>query len=85
MDKAKIYKYKTLNNVVTRLRDSLKTSDIVLLYAFNRTGKTRLSMAFKDMVRRIRMVPIPYILMPIQKTCLFGTMICRKTKSVILK
>ena len=52
MDKAKIYKYKTLNNVVTRLRDSLKTSDIVLLYAFNRTGKTRLSMAFKDMGKK---------------------------------
>ncbi len=48
MDKATIYKYKTLNNVVTRLRDDLKTSDAVLLYAFNRTGKTRLSMAFKD-------------------------------------
>ena len=48
MDKATIYKYKTLNNVVTRLRDDLKTSDTVLLYAFNRTGKTRLSMAFKD-------------------------------------
>lgn len=48
MSKATIYKYKTLNNVVTRLRDDLKTSDTVLLYAFNRTGKTRLSMAFKD-------------------------------------
>lgn len=48
MDKATIYKYKTLNNVVTRLRDDLKTSDTVLLYAFNRTGKTRLSMVFKD-------------------------------------
>jgi len=48
MNKPSIYKYKTLNNVVTRLRDDLNTSDIVLLYAFNRTGKTRLSMSFKE-------------------------------------
>ena len=48
MNKPTIYKYKTLNNVVTRLRDDLNTSDVVLLYAFNRTGKTRLSMSFKD-------------------------------------
>ena len=50
-DKPKIYEYKTLNNVVTRLRDDLSKesgSKVVLLYAFNRTGKTRLSMAFKD-------------------------------------
>lgn len=45
----KVYKYKTLNNVVTRLRDEFKNNaNIVLLYAFNQTGKTRLSMAFKD-------------------------------------
>lgn len=46
----KIVKYKTLNNVATRLIDDLKAPDIyaILLYAFNRTGKTRLSMAFKD-------------------------------------
>lgn len=48
MKKITIYKYKTLNNVVTRLRDDIKTSDIILLYAFNRTGKTQLSMSFKD-------------------------------------
>lgn len=48
MNKPTIYKYKTLNNVVTRLRDDLSSSDIVLLYAFNRTGKTRLSVSFKD-------------------------------------
>ena len=45
----KVYKYKTLNNVVTRLRDEFKNNaNIVLLYAFNQTGKTRLSMAFKE-------------------------------------
>ena len=50
-DKPKIYEYKTLENVVTRLRDDLSKEsgfNAVLLYAFNRTGKTRLSMAFKD-------------------------------------
>ena len=50
-DKPKIYEYKTLENVVTRLRDDLSKEsgfNTVLLYAFNRTGKTRLSMAFKD-------------------------------------
>ncbi|MBR4535678.1 MAG: AAA family ATPase [Bacteroidales bacterium] len=48
MNRPTIYKYKTLKSVVTRLRDELSSSDIVLLYAFNRTGKTRLSMSFKD-------------------------------------
>lgn len=48
MSKATIYKITTLDYVVTRLRDDLRTSDSILLYAFNRTGKTRLSMTFKD-------------------------------------
>lgn len=48
-NKPRIYEYKTLNNIVTRLRDDLSNgANTVLLYAFNRTGKTRLSMAFKD-------------------------------------
>ncbi len=44
----KVYKYKTLNRLVNRLRDDLRTKDFVLLFAYNGTGKTRLSMAFKD-------------------------------------
>ncbi len=44
----KIYNYKTLNNLVVRLRDDLNSSDFVLLFAYNGTGKTRISMAFKD-------------------------------------
>jgi hypothetical protein len=44
----KIYEYKTLKNLVTRIRDDLNDSDFVLLFAYNGTGKTRLSMAFKD-------------------------------------
>lgn len=44
--------YKTLRNLVTRLRDDLNDADLVLLYAYNRTGKTRLSMEFKDAGKR---------------------------------
>lgn len=44
--------YQNLNNLVTRLRDDLNNKDLVLLYAFNRTGKTRLSMDFKDRGKR---------------------------------
>lgn len=40
--------YLKLNNLVTRLRSDLNDKELVLLYAYNRTGKTRLSMAFKD-------------------------------------
>lgn len=40
--------YQNLNRLVTRLRDDLNDMDLVLLYAFNRTGKTRLSMEFKE-------------------------------------
>ncbi|EDV9704972.1 AAA family ATPase [Salmonella enterica subsp. enterica] len=44
----KIYNYETIEHVVTRLLDDLNNKDFVLLYAYNGTGKTRLSMAFKD-------------------------------------
>lgn len=46
-DNSKIYKYKTLNNLVTRIRDDLNSYHFVLLFAYNGTGKTRLSMEFK--------------------------------------
>ncbi|UNM20286.1 AAA family ATPase [Pseudomonas sp. ArH3a] len=53
----KIHKYKTLRNTVVRLRDDLRDAanggvDFVLLYAYNGTGKTRLSMEFKDAGKR---------------------------------
>jgi wobble nucleotide-excising tRNase len=38
----------SMNRLVQRLRSDLKDKDFVLLYAYNGTGKTRLSMAFKD-------------------------------------
>jgi hypothetical protein len=44
--------YQSLGRLVTRLRDDLNDADLVLLYAYNRTGKTRLSMAFKDEGKR---------------------------------
>ena len=40
--------YQNLRGLVTRLRDDLNDKELVLLYAYNRTGKTRLSMDFKD-------------------------------------
>lgn len=47
-NKPKIHTYKTMNRLVQRLRDDLNNQDFVLLYAYNGTGKTRLSMAFKE-------------------------------------
>jgi hypothetical protein len=48
--------YQSLRNLVQRLRDDLnnptKPTALVLLYAYNRTGKTRLSMEFKDAGKR---------------------------------
>jgi hypothetical protein len=44
--------YKALGKLVTRLRDDLNDTDLLLLYAYNRTGKTRLSMEFKDAGKR---------------------------------
>lgn len=47
-NKPKVQKYKTMLKLVIKLRDDLNSQDFVLLYAFNGTGKTRLSMAFKE-------------------------------------
>ncbi len=44
----KLHTYKTLRNLITRLRDDLNNQDFVLLYAYNGTGKTRISMEFKE-------------------------------------
>ena len=50
--KLKVYSYKKINRLVQRLRDDLSGGgqDFVLLYAFNGTGKTRLT---KDLFKRI--------------------------------
>ncbi len=55
--KTKIYKYTTLAKVATRLRDDLNEFNFVLLYAYNGTGKTRLSMEFKDKSKKRRTNP----------------------------
>lgn len=44
----KLQKYIDTKKLVTRLRDDLNSQDFVLIYAFNGTGKTRLSMEFKE-------------------------------------
>lgn len=48
--------YKNLKSLVVRLRDDLnnptRPTALVLIYAYNRTGKTRLSMEFKDAGKR---------------------------------
>jgi hypothetical protein len=53
-EKVKIHRYTSLRGLVTRLRDDLNGGgqDFVLLYAYNGTGKTRLTMEFKDAGKR---------------------------------
>lgn len=48
----KIWEYPTLSKLVTRLRDDLNNANYVLLFAYNGTGKTRLSMEFKNVGKR---------------------------------
>lgn len=52
--KPKAYTYQSMKRLVKKLRDDLNGGgpEFVLLYAFNGTGKTRLSMAFKDIGKR---------------------------------
>lgn len=54
----KLYKYKTLKNVAVRLRDDLNNHHFVLLYAYNGTGKTRLSMEFKNISKKRKKNPV---------------------------
>lgn len=61
-DKPKIYKLSNLPRLVQRLRNDLRDtanggSNFVLLYAYNGTGKTRLSMEFKQTGKRKRGIP----------------------------
>ncbi len=57
-DKPKIQTIRTLKKLVDRLRDDLRNNDggknFVLLFAYNGTGKTRLSMAFKEVGKKKR-------------------------------
>ncbi|WP_428697244.1 anticodon nuclease [Stappia sp.] len=49
----KVHKFKSLKSLATRLRSDVRDIDCVLVYAYNRTGKTRLSTAFKDAGKKI--------------------------------
>jgi len=51
-DKPKIHQYKDLKSLAQKLRTDVNDFHCVLLYAYNRTGKTRLSMEFKDQGKR---------------------------------
>lgn len=53
-NKPKIHTYKTVRGLINRLRDDLNNKDFVLLYAYNGTGKTRISMEFKERGKRQR-------------------------------
>jgi len=50
--KPKINQYANLRTLARKLRDDLGGVDLILMYAYNRTGKTRLSMEFKDEEKR---------------------------------
>ncbi|MCA3131100.1 MAG: AAA family ATPase [Rhodocyclaceae bacterium] len=50
--KPKIKQYASLKTLARKLRGDLGGVDLILLYAYNRTGKTRLSMEFKDEGKR---------------------------------
>jgi hypothetical protein len=52
--KPKVHRFANIRKLVTRLRDDLTSGnqDFVLLYAYNGTGKTRLSMEFKETGKR---------------------------------
>lgn len=51
-NKPKINKYANHKTLARKLRDDLGGADLILAYAYNRTGKTRLSMEFKDIGKR---------------------------------
>jgi hypothetical protein len=51
-NKPKVKSYKTLSTLAKRIRDEAQNRHCVLLFAYNRTGKTRLSMEFKNKGKR---------------------------------
>lgn len=54
----KIHKYNSLRKVALRLKDDLNDHNFVLLYAHNGTGKTRLSMEFKNISKKKKKSPV---------------------------
>ncbi|GLS26288.1 hypothetical protein [Marinibactrum halimedae] len=45
---SKIDKFESLYKIAQHFRDDLNNKDMVLFFAYNGTGKTRLSMEFKE-------------------------------------
>lgn len=78
----KIWEYPTLPKLVTRLRDDLNNVNYVLLFAYNGTGKTRLSMEFKNAGKKTA-AAIRSISMPTPRISFSGTMILKTIRSVI--
>ena len=74
---SKIIPFKSLSDIAVRLRSDLKDLDFVLLYAYNGTGKTRLSMEFKDRGKKKvgETNGIPFISTPSPKIYSTGTTI----------
>lgn len=53
----KVQKYADTTKIATRLRCDFNDCDYILIYAFNGTGKTRLSMDFKDSSKKRKKNP----------------------------
>ncbi len=68
----KIAKFKSLSDIAVRFRSDLKDLNFVLLYAYNGTGKTRLSMEFKDRGKKGKNKAIRSISMPTPKIYSIG-------------
>ena len=51
-DAPKIHQYDNLKKLSEKLRGDINTIPCILMYAYNRTGKTRVSMEFKDQGKR---------------------------------
>lgn len=51
-NRPKLARYANLQTLSRKLRSDFSGVDLILLYAYNRTGKTRLSMEFKDAGKR---------------------------------
>jgi hypothetical protein len=51
-NKPKIHSYQDLRKLAQKLRSDFSGDHLILIYAYNRTGKTRLSMEFKDAGKR---------------------------------
>ena len=71
-----------LSQIAKQIKDA--SENIILIYAFNSTGKTRLSVEYKEVARNTdgRQTGVYYT--PLVKTCLFGTMNTRSWISFLV-